>query len=122
MLKLKMKAEEYKRIIKENNVLDFGTLKVTKEQLDKTGNKRLGSEIERIITDNKIDKPLSHNDQVTQETDFYLVDLDTDDIETIVSMFGDLEVGALGIDYETTRAASFYASILDKWNYLPDYR
>lgn len=117
-----MKAEEYKRIIKEDNVLDFGTLKVTKEQLDKTGNKRLVSEIERIITDNKIDKPLSHNDQVTQETDFYLVDLDTDDIETIVSMFGDLEVGALGIGYETTRAASFYATMLDKWNDLPDYR
>lgn len=117
-----MKPEEYKRIIKEDNVLDFGILKVTKEQLDKTGNKRLVSEIERIMTFNKIDKPPSHNDHVMQEKDLYLVDLDTDDIETIVSMFGDLQAGSLGIDYETTRAASFYASVLDKWNDLPDYR
>lgn len=122
MGKLKMKAEEYIRIIKEDNVLDFGTLQVTKEQLVKTGNKRLVSEIERIMTDNRIDKPLSHNNHESQETDFYLVDLDTEDIEIIVGMFGDLEVGALGIDYETTRAASFYASMLDKWNDLPDYR
>jgi len=98
-----MKANDYKQIIKEENILDFGTLKVTKEQLEKVGDIRLAYEIERIIKENKID-------------------LVTDDIETIVDMFGELEVGALGVDYEPTLSALYYVNLLDKWNGLPDYR
>jgi len=117
-----MKANDYKQKIKRENVIDFGTLKVTKEQLEKVGNIRLAYEIERIIKENKIEKPSLHNSPVDKETEYYKIDLATDDIETIVDMFGELEVGALGIDYEPTLSASYYANFLDKWNDLPDYR
>ncbi len=117
-----MNPEEYRRIIREDNVLDFGTLTVTKEQLERAGFGRLVSEIERIIKFNKIEKPVLHNKLINHETDYYKIDMDTNDIEVIVSMFGDLEVDSLGLNYEPTRSASFYASMLDKWNELPDYR
>jgi hypothetical protein len=44
--------------------------------------------------------------------------LSVEDIEIIVSMFGDKEVSALTANFETTPLASFYASMLDKWNDL----
>ena len=117
-----MRAEEYNRIKKEENVLDFGTLKETKKQLGINKLSELESEIDRIIAENKIQKPKLHSKLNNKETDFYLIDLNSDQIETIVSMFGDLEVGNLGLDYETTHSARFFAKMLDKWNDLPDYR
>ena len=117
-----MRTEEYNRITKEENVLDFGMLKETKKQLGINKLSELESEISRIIAKNKIQKPELHNKPNSVETDFYRIDLNSDQIEMIVSMFGDLEVGNLGLNYETTHSARFFAKILDKWNELPDYR
>ena len=117
-----MRTEDYNRIIKEGNVLDFGALKETKKQLGINKLKELESEIDRIIAENKIQKPELHNKQNSEETDFYQIDLNSDQIEIIVSMFGDLEVGNLGLNYETTYSANFFAKMLDKWNDLPNYR
>tara|TARA_R110002111_G_C5885864_1_gene362798 strand:- start:531 stop:884 length:354 start_codon:yes stop_codon:yes gene_type:complete len=117
-----MRTEEYNKITKEGNVLDFGTLKETKKQLGINKLKELESEIDRIISENKIQKPELHEKPNSTETDFYLIDLNSDQIEIIVSMFGDLEVGNLGLNYETTYSANFFAKMLDKWNDLPNYR
>jgi hypothetical protein len=117
-----MRAEEYNRITKEGNVLDFGTLKETKKQLGINKLTVLESEIDRILAENKIPKPELHNKPNNAETDFYRIDLNSDQIEIIVSMFGDLEVGNLGLNYETTYSARIFAKMLDKWNDLPDYR
>jgi len=117
-----MRTEEYSKITKEGNVLDFGTLKETKKQLRINELTELESEIDRILAENKIQKPESHNKLNSEETDFYRIDLNSDQIEMIVSMFGDLEVGNLGLNYETTYSANFFAKMLDKWNDLPDYR
>ena len=117
-----MRTEEYNRITKEENVIDYGTLKETKKQLGINGLTELESEIDRILSENKIQKPELHNKQNIAETDFYLIDLNSDQIELIVSMFGDLEVGNLGLNYETSHSARFFAEMLDKWNDLPDYR
>ena len=58
-----------------------------------------------------------------KETNHYIIDLDTDAIFEIVSMFGDLEVESLGLlNYEPTVAAASYARMLDKWNNLLSYR
>ena len=46
----------------------------------------------------------------------YKIDLEANDIDFIVSLFGNREVDSLGPDYESTTAASFYATMLDKWN------
>jgi len=120
--KLKMDTKNYKRIVDEGNVLDYGTLKFTIQHLEKSGHKSLVIEIERIIKENKIEKPSLHNKQNSKESEYFKVDLGVSEIEMIVSILGDLETGALGVDYEPTRAASLYASMLDRWNDLPDYR
>lgn len=117
-----MRTEEYNRITKEGNVLDFGTLKETKNQLGINKLTELESEIDRILSENKIQKPELHEKPNSTETDFYQIDLNSDQIEMIVSMFGDLEVGNLGLNYESTYSANFFAKMLDKWNDLPDYK
>ena len=71
-----------------------------------------------MITENKIQKPEFHNKINDLETNFYYIDLNSEKIEKIVSMFGELEVGTLGSNYETTNSALFFAEMLDNWNEL----
>jgi len=111
-----METGDYQKLIKSKNVLDYGTLNVTLEELQKLGDARLMMQLERIMRDNRIEKPTEHNKRDEKATDYYTIDLDVDDISAIVSMFGDKEVGSLGPNYETTKAASFYATLLDNWN------
>jgi hypothetical protein len=111
-----MTADDYKVLIKSKDVLDRATLNVTIEELERIGDTRLTREVKRILTSNKIEKPTLHNKQDDLTTEYYKIDLTTADIDFIVSMFGNREVESLGRDYETTRAASFYATMLDKWN------
>ena len=111
-----MTTDDYKVLIRNKDVLDRGTLNVTIEELERIGETRLIQEIKRVLADNKIEKPTSHNKQNDQATEYYKIDLTPDDIDSIVSMFGNREVESLGRDYEPTRAASFYATMLDNWN------
>ena len=69
-----MKSDDYKQIIKEGNVLDFATLKETKDQLEKTGSSRLADKIGRIIQENKIEKPPLHDSFSDKEKDYYEID------------------------------------------------
>jgi hypothetical protein len=89
---------------------------VTIEELDRVGEIRLINEINRIIAENKIEKPTLHNKEGDLSTEHYKIDLAANDIDFIVSMFGNREVDSLGPNYESTRAASFYATMLDNWN------
>ncbi|WKN40871.1 hypothetical protein [Tunicatimonas pelagia] len=99
------------------------TLNVTFQELTKSGRKELASEIGRILSENLVEKPTNHNRPDDKETNHYRINLDTDAIFEIVSMFGDLEAGSLGLlNYEPTTAATFYARMLDKWNNLLSYR
>jgi len=111
-----------KQILKESNVLDFNTLNETRIQLEKNGSTKLVTEIVRILTENKIEKPELHNDYNIEQIDNFVIDLGLDQIESIVGMFGDLEVRHLGANYESTHSARMFASLLDKWNELPEYR
>jgi uncharacterized protein YpuA (DUF1002 family) len=99
-----------------DRILDFGTLNVTREELMRLGDKRLQSEIDRILRENKIEKPELHNRKDDQTTDHYKLDLTEEDIESIASMMLDKEVFYLGLNYETTNSASFYSTMADKWN------
>jgi uncharacterized protein YpuA (DUF1002 family) len=111
-----MTTDDYKVLIKSKDVLDRGTLITTIEELERIGETRLTNKIKRILADNKIEKPTLHNKQDDLTTEYYKIDLTTDDIDFIVSMFGNREVESLGQNYESTRAASFYATMLDNWN------
>jgi hypothetical protein len=111
-----MERGDYQKLIKSKDVLDYVTLQVTLEELQKLGDTRLAVQLERIMRDNRIEKPREHNKRDDKATDYYTIYLDLDEISTIVSMFADKEAGSLGPNYETTRAASFYATLLDNWN------
>ena len=113
-----MNAQEHKRLREGWNVLDFSTLDVTRKYLAESGLAQLAESINNILANNGIDKPDLHNSIAGQQADYYTVNLPFEDLESIVGMFGDMEVGALDVDYRTTPAASFYASMLDKWNEL----
>ena len=79
---------------------------------------QLAQSITQLLANNGIDRPVHHDISGEQPADYYRVELPVEDIEIIISMFGDKEASALTADFETTPLASFYASILDKWNDL----
>lgn len=117
-----MDTAEYHKIITEGNVLDFKTLQLTRTELTKLGDVKTLAEIDRILKFNKVEKPELHGDKDNEETNHYFIDLDVDSMERIIDMCGDLEVNSLDIDYNSTRQTTIYASLLDKWNDLPDWK
>jgi len=107
---------------KEKNILSSEVIIETRKQLVNINSNELVKELDRIITNNKVGKPDLHNNPTNQKTDYYKIDLQTDQIEIIVMMFGNLEVYNLGHNYESTELAIKFANLLDKWNELHCYR
>jgi hypothetical protein len=113
-----MKNEEYKRLINERDVLDHTTLNVTLKEVVSKQEFELANEIQRILKNNKIEKPDLHLRPYDTTTNYYKVDLTSDHIEKIIDIFFELEACHVGENGETTPIASFYASLVDKWNVL----
>ena len=113
-----MTSEAYKELISQKNVLDHTTLNVTLKELASRQEAELAGKIKRIIEQNKIAKPTSHAQPFDTSTNYYFVDLEAVDIDTIVDLLFDLEESHTGENGEATPTASFYASLVDKWNAL----
>lgn len=113
-----MKDEEYKRLINERDVLDYTTLNVTLKEVVSRQEYELASEIQRVLKNNKIQKPDLHLKPYYTTTNYYKVDLTSDHIEKIIDIFFELESSHISENGETTSTASFYASLVDKWNEL----
>lgn len=113
-----MNAEEYKSLINQKDVLDHTTLNVTLKELASRQEFDLAADVKRILQNNQIVKPLLHADPYNVSTTYYQVDLSSDNIEKIIDIFFELEAAHVGEDGETTPTASFYASLVDKWNTL----
>ncbi|RYZ18239.1 MAG: hypothetical protein EOO10_26045 [Chitinophagaceae bacterium] len=113
-----MNAEEYKSLINQKNVLEHTTLDVTLKELVSRQEFELAAGIKRILQNNQLVKPLLHADPYNVSTAYYNVDLAADEIDRIIDIFFELEACYVGEDGETTPTASFYASLVDKWNKL----
>lgn len=113
-----MNAEEYKRLIDQKDVLDYTTLNVTLKELVSRQEFDLAGKIKLIIENNKLAKPDLHSKPFETATSYYKVDLSSDDVEKIIDVFFDLEVSHVAENGESTPTASFYASLVDKWNEL----
>lgn len=111
-----MTEEEYKKRISEKDVLDHTTLNVTLKEVASIKEFELSKEIERVLKNNKIEKPDIQS--MAYSTNYYKVDLSPDHIERIIDIFIDLEESHSGVDGEPTPTASFYASLGDKWSEL----
>jgi len=113
-----MKSEDYKRKTNSKSVISFNTLTVTLKELNAIGNINLATEIERILKNNKIENPELHNKQTDQFTDWFIIDLTSDQIETISDRFFNLEVQYISKEGETASLCAYYGSLADEWNNL----
>jgi hypothetical protein len=115
-----MNAEEYKSLINQPDVLDHTTLNITLKELVSKQEFELAENLKRVLENNQIDKPYLHSKPYDTSSTYYKVDLYSDDIEKIIDIFFDLEAAHVSEDGETTPTASFYASLVDKWNKIAE--
>ncbi len=99
-----------------DNSISYISLTSTIFELNKIGDTKLVERLQHILSNNELEKSTRHNKQDDKTTSYYKVTLNEDELETIVDLFHDLEVRYLGKDYETTGAASSYASMADRWS------
>lgn len=111
-----MNADEYRSLINQKDILDHTTLNITLKEMVSRQEFELTENLKRILVNNKVDKPDLHSKPYDTSSTYYKVDLTSDDIERIIDIFFDLEAAHVGEDGETTPTASFYASLVDKWN------
>lgn len=104
---------EYKRLTKSNNVFSISVLEETIEVL-RPEQGRIADKLQAIIAEGPIEKPEKHTGG--RENDFFLVQLEQQELESIVEKFGDLEVAHVSAEGNTTSEASHYASMLDLWS------
>ena len=109
---LKMNQKEYKKITSQNNLLPRNIIEQTKNLISDK-DKALVNKLKKILTSDPVEKPSKHSSGT--ETDYFVVDLTSDEISTIVEACGDAEVGSLDKDYNTTPQASYYGTLLDIW-------
>lgn len=113
-----MNSEAYKALISQKNVLDHTTLNVTLKELASRQEAQLADKIKGIIEHHKIPKPAQHAQPFVSATNYYTVDLEADEMDRIVDVLFGLEESHTGENGEPTPTASFYASLVDKWNAL----
>src|SRR5687767_2195315 len=106
-----MDAETYKRLIAEPDVLDHTTLNVTLKEVVAKQEFELVAALQRIVKDNKIEKPVLHNDQYNAGTNYYKIDLPEETIVQIIDILFNLEAEFTNEDGDTTPTSSFYASL-----------
>jgi sugar-specific transcriptional regulator TrmB len=113
-----MKAEEYKRLISESNIFGQAALNETLKEVISRQEFELAKEIKRVLENNRIMKPELHAKPYDNTTDYFKVDLNSDQVEKIIEIFIDLEASSIGENGETTPRAAFYAALVDKWGKL----
>ncbi|MFC4263983.1 hypothetical protein ACFOWM_13920 [Ferruginibacter yonginensis] len=97
------------------NVLDYGTLITTYNELIKIGHLELAERIQSILETEELPKPLKHNKKDDKHTSYYLIDLTENEIEIIQDLFLELEVSNVSVEGQTTSLASLYGNYADIW-------
>ena len=101
--------------MREGNILYYGILITTYNELIKVGHLELAERIQSILRTNELVKPIKHNQKDNKDTSKYLVQLTEDEIEIIQDIFLKLEVVNVSPQGHTTQLASLYASYADIW-------
>lgn len=113
-----MDAEEYNRLIRGTHVLDHTTLNFTLKELVSRDEFELSGALQRVLENNKIEKPVQPAKAYDTSPTYYRVDLSPDQVDKIVDIFFELEEAHTGENGEPTPISNFYASLVDKWNEL----
>lgn len=115
-----MDEDTYKRLIQEPDVLEHTTLNVTLKEVVAQQEFVLASVLQRILNENKIEKPPLPANQYDVRPNYYKVDLPDEDIEHIIDILSDLEASFTSEEGEPTPTSTFYASLIDKWYRLTE--
>ena len=106
----------------EENILNYGTLIETYNELIKVGRLELAERIQTILRDNELPKPTKHNRKEDVQTSKYSIDLTAEEIEIIQDLFLDLEVCNVSVEGHTTSLASLYGSYADIWRSITSHQ
>ena len=115
-----MNENEYRSLIRQQNMLGYSTLHITLIELAAKKEDRLISAIQRILQNNVVPNPENSVTANEHASNYYQVDLPSEDIETIRDLFIDLEANYVN-ERGATPTAAFYASLVAKWECLLDY-
>lgn len=89
-------------------------------ELSKIRQKEIVSKLQNILENNEIEKNHFHNKKDDKITSHYKIDLSEDDLNLIVDLFGDLEVGSLTENGEATNKTEKYVLLLNNWSNMLD--
>ena len=101
--------------MEKQNCIDYQSISLTIAELHKIGDTILAEKLNSILNNNEIPKSDKHNKKEDRTTSYYRVKLNAEELEKLEVLFLELEVKALDENYDTTGAASSYASIGNKW-------
>ncbi|TCZ72191.1 hypothetical protein [Flaviaesturariibacter aridisoli] len=107
-----MSPDEYASQIAQPNVLNGTTLNVTLKELAFVKETELVSALQRILAENRIEKPEAVSGKPDATPYYYRVDLSTAQLERIIDFFNDLE------EQQTGPMAAFYGRLGDQWSAL----
>lgn len=84
-------------------------------ELSTIGQKEIVNKLENILENNEIEKNDFHNRKDDKITSYYRIDLPEDDLNLIVDLFDNLEVGSLTENGEATNKTEKYVLLLNNW-------
>lgn len=111
-----MDEPTYQRLINEPDALDHTTLNVTLKEVVARQEFALAADLQRILTNNKIEKPATS--PYDTQPNYYKIDLEEDVLDQIIDLLFDLEAEFTSKDGDPTPTSAFYASLADKWSNL----
>lgn len=98
------------------NALDYGTLNSTVHELLLGQEIRLANEVRSNMQRNLIVKPPLHNSVQELTSNHYLIEMNSEDIDSIVDFLFDLEAKSISPEGQATPETALYSSLVDAWS------
>jgi len=109
-----MNTMEYYK--KSKNALSYGTLNSTIHELLLGQQVRLANEVQSNMQRNLIVKSPLHNSVQEPTSNHYFIEMNAEDIDSIVDFLFDLEAKSINLEGEATPKTALYSSLVDSWS------
>lgn len=100
----------------ESNSMDYESISLAINELNKTGKTKLSEKLNDILLKNELPKPERHNKKEDRTTSYFKVELNEEELDTVVDLFLYLEAGSISVSGETTDFTSSYSDMVDRWS------
>lgn len=98
--------------MKQQNSIDYISISLAILELNKISETKLATKLENILRNNELPKPDKHNKKDDYTTSYYTLTLNAEELEKVVNLFLDLEVGSLDEKYNSTVTTSRYSDMV----------